>query len=78
MTVGVGIGEGTVTLRFEAGLWYPVRFLMVNGLGLVKFGLTFTGPGGEDLLSGTEKDMPWFRSHSCDGTTYRSFQAWNV
>lgn len=51
---------------------------MVNGLGPIDFGFTFTGPGGEDLLSGTEKDMPWFKSHSCDGTTYPAFQAWNV
>lgn len=48
---------------------------MVNGLGPVKFGFTFSGPDGKDLLSGTEKDMPWFRSHSCDGI-YPAFQPW--
>lgn len=77
ITVGVKIGEGKGAWSFVAGVWYPFRCLQVNGVGPVDFGLTFSGPHGEDMLSATEKDMPWFRSHSCDGS-YAPFQAWGA
>lgn len=68
-------GKGTHTVSLNKDEWYPFRVIMMNVLGETSFGFKILGPNMEELLSDKARDMPYFRSHSCDGV-HPAFQAW--
>lgn len=68
-------GEGRHTISLNKNEWYPFRVIMVNVFAQALFGFTILGPDMEELLSDKVRDMPYFRSHSCDGV-HPLFQAW--
>lgn len=74
-TIDVSSAEGTHTVSLNEGQWYPFRVIMVNVLAETLFGFKILGPDMEELLSDKVREMPYFRSHSCDGV-YPRFQAW--
>lgn len=56
------------------GEYYPIRALLVNGVGPTDFKLTVTGPLGDVMISDTsDVETPWFVQYSCDGK-YPAFQ----
>lgn len=63
-------GAGTVSYKvlLNAGQYYPLRVLVVNGQQAASFALRIVGPAGEVLASLTSTEpTPWFVQFSCDG-----------
>lgn len=65
-TASVGQPEKTCSAFLLEGSWYPMRVLLVNGLGPTAFTFSVTGPEGLIMSDTSDYQGTYFAQFSCD------------